>query len=434
MTPIYSRDTERAVLGAMISNNNAARIGIEKLSDNCFFDVQNKNVFISIREIYAQGKTPDILNITELLLTRQESTASYVSDLTSNASIPSIFNQHIEEIVEFWKKREFLQTMNDALEQLADPLVKLEDLIHEVQDKTLPLLETNSKDKIKTMDVIAMETLKYIEQVSKTGGYTGIPCGFLDIDERHGGFQREELYIIAARPSMGKSQLSFQFGINMAKRDYNVLFFALEMSARQIYSRMLSNESMIHHKKIKNARMNEMEMAEVLNASIGLSKLPIKIDDSATSYIEHIENECRMAKRLDVVIIDHLQLVELKNKSKMDNRNVELDIITKKMKTLAKNLHVPVLCMSQLSRENAKRSDHRPILSDLRESGAIEQNADVVMFIYRDEYYHEESSEKGIAEIITSKFRDGQVGTDKMVFMADVVKFDNIYMHGGRNG
>lgn len=435
---MFSLEAEQSCLGAMLQSFNAISAVREILKDDDFFDSRNKMVFKTIVELNEKHIPIDSVSVSERLNSegqlQQAGGASYISKLIEN--VPSISNvQYYANIVlDKSKKRDLRNALNACMDDLSEN-IPLQDVLHDIQNKTMGLLETNGRDAVKTFAQISQETMKHLEQVSKNKGYTGIPCGFKDIDRRTGGFQKGEVVIIAGPPSMGKSQFGFQIGINMAKKKQNVLIFALEMSGRQIFSRMLSNESMIGHFKIRNAWMNDAEFAEIVDTSSKLAQLPIYIDDSANSAIEHIVNETRIFKmknKVDVVIVDHLQLVSIKERH--NNRNEELDLITRRMKAMAKTMNIPVICLSQLSRESGKRPDKRPVLTDIRESGAIEQNADIVMGIYRDDYYHKESDKRGIAEIITLKFRDGSTGTDELVFMPDVVKFADIArVDGGRH-
>ena len=260
---------------------------------------------------------------------------------------------------------------------------------------------------------------------------TGVPSGFIDLDRKTTGFQKSDLILIAARPSIGKTSFALNIAANAALRQYTVAIFSLEMSQQQLVNRLLSSESTVELEKMRSGRL-EADDWKKIGYTIGpLSKAPIYIDDNASISVTEMLSKLRRLKLergLDLVVIDYLQLME--GRRKAENRQQEISEISRGLKIMAKELDVPVIALSQLSRAPELRTDHRPILSDLRESGAIEQDADMVLFLYRDDYYHEDSEKKNIVEVIIAKHRNGSTGTVELAWLPQFTKFGN-YMPGG---
>lgn len=272
----------------------------------------------------------------------------------------------------------------------------------------------------------AYDTLE--ELYRNKGGITGLTTGFLDLDRKTNGLQRTDLILIAARPAMGKTAFSLNLAQNVAlKANASVAIFSLEMSKEQLVQRMLSSESHVELNKLKNGSMGEDDWPKLIEAMGVLSKSKVYIDDTPGITIMEMRSKCRrlkIEKGLDLILIDYLQLME--GDSKIESRQQEISKISRSLKILAKELNCPVIALSQLSRAPELRSDHRPILSDLRESGAIEQDADIVMFLYRDEYYHADSEKKNIGEVIIAKHRHGETGTVELAWLGEFQKFHNL--------
>jgi replicative DNA helicase len=271
------------------------------------------------------------------------------------------------------------------------------------------------------------KTFTQLEELAqKKGDLTGVPSGFVDLDRKTSGFQNSDLVIIAARPAMGKTAFALNIAANAALRNFPVAIFNLEMSRTQLVNRILSLESMVELEKMRTGKL-EAEDWKKIGFTLGpLSKAPIYIDDTASINTLEMMSKLRklkLEKGLGLVIIDYLQLMEGRKKS--DSRQQEISDISRSLKIMAKELNVPIIALSQLSRGPEQRQDHRPVLSDLRESGAIEQDADIVMFIYRDDYYNEDSEKRNISEIIIAKHRNGETGTVDLAFIPQFTKFGN---------
>ena len=282
---------------------------------------------------------------------------------------------------------------------------------------------------------VVMDTLENIERASKTkGNVTGLPTGFTDLDYKTSGFQNSDLILVAARPSMGKTAFVLNIAQYMAfKQNLSVAIFSLEMSKQQLMNRLLSMESRVNSQNMRTGNLKDEDWSKLIESAglIGDSKLII--DDTPGITVRELRSKCRKYKLehgLDIIMIDYLQLMSGGGRGS-DSRQQEISDISRSLKALARELNVPVVALSQLSRAVESRTDHRPMLSDLRESGAIEQDADVVMFIYRDDYYHKDSEMKGVAEIIIAKQRNGPIGTVNLVWLPDYTKFMNLEQ--GRN-
>ena len=305
-------------------------------------------------------------------------------------------------------------------------------ILQDTEKKIFDLVQNKGRSQTKTIKEIVIDTLQHIQDVAKADSkITGIPSGFEDLDEKTAGFQNTDLILVAARPSMGKTA----FVLNIAqyacfKKDCHCLFFSLEMSKEQLVNRLLAMESRVDSQHIRVGDLNDDEWRGIIESAgvIGMSNLAI--DDTAIT-ISEMRSRCRRHKLehgLDLVIIDYLQLMSGSRNGRGGevSRQQEISDISRSLKALARELQCPVIALSQLSRAVEQRPDHRPMLSDLRESGAIEQDADVVLFIYRDDYYNEDSEKKGVADIIIAKQRNGSIGTVSLAWIASLTKFESL--------
>ena len=306
----------------------------------------------------------------------------------------------------------------------------VEVILEETEKRMFQLLQQrNSGDYVPIRQVV-MNTLENIERASKTkGSVTGLPTGFTDLDYKTSGLQPSDFILIAARPSMGKTAFVLNIAQYMAfKKDKAVAIFSLEMSREQLMNRLFSMESKVDSQNLRTGNLKDEDWSKLIESAGMIGESKLIIDDTPGISIGELRSKCRKYKLehgLDIVIIDYLQLMTGSGR-RTDSRQQEISDISRALKALARELNVPVVALSQLSRAVEQRTDHRPMLSDLRESGAIEQDADVVMFIYRDDYYNKDSEDKGIAEIIIAKQRNGPIGTVNLVWLPDYTKFANI--------
>jgi replicative DNA helicase len=439
-----SPDAERAVLGSIIINNNAFYRVIGTIDTEDFFRDSHRTIFGTMRRLAEESREIDPLTLKEELARMgqldQVGGTAYVTSLIDG--VPDIAN--VERYAGIVKEKSTLRrlivmgnsVMRAALDAPSEPAEVLN-----IAEKSLYEIAEGSVDKgFVGLDRITRKNMTAIEQLHEAGKLiTGVPTGFDRFNEFTSGFQPQDLIIIAARPSMGKT--SFMMNIaeaiaipdksgsprGGAQRLHSVGVFSLEMSKEQIGLRILSSESGVSNHLIRAGMLSERNWRELAEASARLSKAKIYIDDSPGMDIMEMRAKARRLKMevgLDMVMVDYLQLMSIKGKT--ESRNQEISQISRGLKAIAKELNVPLISLSQLSRRPEQRTgDHRPQLADLRESGSIEQDADLVAFIYRDEVYNKETEEKGIAEIIIAKQRNGPIGDFKLVFRHDITKFFN---------
>src|SRR5713101_2747410 len=437
-------DAERAVLGSILINNNAFYRVIGLIDTEDFFKDAHRTVFSTMRALAEQSREIDLLTLKDELAKHaqleQVGGAAYISSLSDG--IPDIAN--VERYARIVKEKSMLRrlivmgnsVMRAALEAPNEPMEVLN-----IAEQSLYKIAEGSIDKgFVGLDRITRGDMTAIEALQHAGKLiTGIPTGYDRFDEFTSGFQNQDLVIIAARPSMGKTSFMMNIAEAIAipdragqprlpsQRLYSVGVFSLEMSKEQIGLRMLSSEAGVANHLIRGGMLSERNWRDLAEASARLSKAKIFVDDTPGIDVMELRAKARRLKMelgLDLIMVDYLQLMSVKGK--VESRNQEISQISRGLKAVAKELNIPLISLSQLSRRPEQRTgDHRPQLSDLRESGSIEQDADLVAFIYRDELYNKDTEEKGIAEIIIAKQRNGPIGDFKLVFRNDITKFFN---------
>jgi replicative DNA helicase len=447
-----SSDAERAVLGSVLINNNAFYRVIGTIDTPDFFKDAHRSIFIAMRQLAEQSREIDLLTLKDELSKRGQldhvGGAAYISSLVDG--IPDVAN--VERYARIVKEKSTLRRLivmgNSVMRAALDTPSEPNEVLN-IAEKTLYDIAEGSIEKgFVTLEKITRTNMTAIEQLHSAGKLiTGIPTGYDRFNEFTSGFQAQDLIIIAARPSMGKTSFMMNIAESIAipdksgtprggaQRLYAVGVFSLEMSKEQIGLRMLSSESGVPNHLIRAGMLSERNWRDLAEASARLSKAKIYIDDSPGIDIMEMRAKARRLKMeagLDIVMVDYLQLMAVKGR--VESRNQEISQISRGLKAIAKELNLPLISLSQLSRRPEQRTgDHRPQLSDLRESGSIEQDADVVCFIYRDEVYNKETEEKGIAEIIIGKQRNGPIGDFKLVFRNDITKFFNYEPQPERN-
>jgi replicative DNA helicase len=439
-----SVDAERAVLGSVLINNNAFYRVVGTIDTPDFFKDAHRTIFATMRRLAEQSREIDLLTLKDELAKHADldrvGGSAYISSLVDG--IPDVAN--VERYARIVKEKSTLRrlivmgnsVMRAALDAPGEPTEVLN-----IAEKTLyEIAEGTTEKGFVLLEKITRTNMGAIEQLHNAGKLvTGIPTGYDRFNEFTSGFQPQDLIIIAARPSMGKTSFMMNIAESIAIPDrsgqprgpmnrlYSVGVFSLEMSKEQIGLRILSSESGVSNHLIRSGMLSERNWRDLAEASSRLSKAKIYIDDTPGMDIMEMRAKARRLKMeasLDMVMVDYLQLMSVKGK--IESRNQEISQISRGLKAIAKELNVPLISLSQLSRRPEQRTgDHRPQLSDLRESGSIEQDADVVCFIYRDEVYNKETEEKGIAEIIIAKQRNGPIGDFKLVFRNDITKFFN---------
>ncbi|RXE58852.1 replicative DNA helicase [Acetivibrio mesophilus] len=431
--PPQNIEAEQSVIGAILLDKEVLSSVTEIISSKDFYREDHREIFEAIMDLYEKAEPIDLITVSEQLKVRGSLEGvgglEYLTNLAS--SVPTTANaKHYAKIVEeksvlrrlIRASSEIVNMGYEASEEVSYVLDKAEKNIFDVLQKR------NTQGFFPIKDVL-IDTFNQLEELYNSKGYvTGIPTGFADLDYKTAGLQNSDLVLIAARPAMGKTS----FVLNIAQHAaiharVPVAIFSLEMSKEQLVNRMLCCEAMVDSQKMRTGKLEDSDWQKVARALGPLSEAPIYIDDTPGVSVMEIRAKCRrlkIEKNLGLVVIDYLQLMQ--GRGKGDSRQQEISEISRSLKILAKEIDVPVLTLSQLSRAPELRTDHRPILSDLRESGAIEQDADIVMFLYRDDYYNPDSEKKNIAEVIIAKHRHGSTGTVDLAWLGQYTKFANL--------
>ena len=430
-----SREAEQSVIGSMIMDKDAILTAMEMLISEDFYYKQYGILFDTMIELYSKGLPVDLVTLQNKLKEKdvpaEIASLEFVRDLLN--AVPTSANvKYYAQIVKDNSMRRRLIRLNEEIEnECYAGKESIDTVMDMTEKKVFDLLSTRGGggDYVPIRQVV-MNALEKIENAAKTSGtVTGIPTGFIDLDYRTAGLQPSDLILIAARPSMGKTAFVLNIAQYMAfKKDKAVAIFSLEMSREQLMNRLLSMESKVDSQHLRTGNLKDDEWSKLIESAGMIGESRLMIDDTPGISIGEMRSKCRKYKLehgLDIIIIDYLQLMSGSGKSSSESRQQEISDISRSLKALARELNVPVVALSQLSRAVEQRTDHRPMLSDLRESGAIEQDADVVMFIYRDEYYNEDSEKKGIAEIIVDKQRNGSTGSVELVWLGQYTKFGN---------
>lgn len=436
--PPHSLEAEQSVLGGLMIDNNYWDVVTDKVVCEDFYSIPHRLIFNEMKFLSDNGKPIDLITLTESLERKGNLNIvggfSYLAELSKNILSTANISTYAEIIKERSKIREVISVAHEISEagynlqgRSSVELIDLaESLIFKISENKL-----NNYLGLKNINYLLEDTIDHIESIKhkSNNGITGISSGYLDLDKKTAGLQKSDLIIIAARPSMGKTTFAMNLCENAAMiEDKPVLIFSLEMSGEQIMMRMLSSLSRVEQIKIKTGQLDDNDWSRISSTvNILMKKRNMYIDDSSGLTPMEVRSRARRIFRehngLSLIMIDYLQLMKVPSLS--DNRTLEIAEISRSLKSLAKELKVPVLALSQLNRSLEQRSDKRPINSDLRESGSIEQDADLIMFIYRDEVYHDNDDTKGIAEIIIGKHRNGPIGTIKLTFNGQYLRFDN---------
>lgn len=436
--PPHSIESEMAVLGAMLLDSSAITKSLEMLTKDSFYVERNKLIFETIVQMFEKGIQVDVLTVAEELKKRNKfdlvGGSEYLASLMENVPTAENVEDYCKIILERSFNRELLKLCGDIIyESLKGETDSLE-LIDKAERMIFQIAEKRfSKNYVgirKVLHNIIEQLSQMVEGENK--GLTGVPSGFIDLDRYLGGFQKSDLIIIAARPSVGKTAFALSIARNVAV-DYNIPvgFFSLEMSAQQLTLRLISSQTGIENHKIRTGNINRNDLKAILTKMTKLSQAPLFIDDSPKINLVELRAKARRLKaehNVGIIIIDYLQLID---PPKAESREREISIISRTLKQIAKELDIPIIALSQLNRVVETRKDRRPQLSDLRESGSIEQDADVVLFIYRPEIYGiktwegSQESTEGTAEIIIGKQRNGPTGSFRVVYLKDTLRFDN---------
>lgn len=423
MDKIYNFNAETSVIGAILMDCDSICEVIDFLDSGDFYNLKHKIIYKKLKGMHENNLPVDIVTLSEKLgeELKEAGGISYLTDILGSVVNTGNIRKYGEIVKEKANNRELLKIFNASIEKLQKGEDSSEDLINYAQNSLLAIKNAELKDDGNMEKILYdfMDTLQ--ARYEKGGDIQGIKSGYRTLDRMLGGFLKEDLIILAARPSMGKTAMALNLLLNTAfKGQAKTAFFNLEMGTTQVMDRIIAFHTKIPLENIKNALLTEEQWSEVSKAASSLAASSIKIYDKIFT-LRGIGAECRKLKikeGLDIVIIDYLQLIE--SGERVENRNQEISKITRKLKLMAKELDINIVVLSQLSRAPETRSDHRPMLSDLRESGSIEQDSDVVMFLYRDEYYNKDSDSKGVMECIVAKNRNGEVGTTRLRWRPEI--------------
>ena len=412
-----SIEAEQSVIGAMIIDKSAIAQVLEKLNEDDFYRDGHKAIYKAIKEMYAKDMAVDLVTILEYLKTTdmldKAGGVTYISELSASVPTTANLSSYIKIVEEKSTLRKLIKASTSIIEESYNSGGDVEKVIDLAQKKVFDIAEKKDSKEYESLSNVAI---------------TGVGSGIKDLDAKTSGFQKGDMVLIAARPSMGKTTFSLNIAENAAlKEGKSVVIFSLEMSKEQLAYKLLCSQANVDMLKLRTGNLEDDDWERIARATGPLANARIYIDDTAGISVMDMRSKCRKIKMehgIDMILIDYLQLMS--GSAGSDNRQQEVSEISRSIKALAKEMECPVIALSQLSRAPEQRADHRPMLSDLRESGSIEQDADVVMFLYRDEYYNKETEEKGIGECIIAKQRNGPVGTVKMAWIGAHSKFADL--------
>ena len=426
----HSMEAEQSVIGSMIMSRDAIIEASEIITGADFYQQQYGIVFEAMVELHDEGKAVDLVTLQERLkekdLPPEISSMEFVRDLLSAVPTSANVKYYAEIVAEKAMLRKLIKTTEEISNACYLGKEKTQDILEVTEKKIFDLVQNRGSQEYVPIRQVVLNAIEKIEKASRNqGSVTGIPTGFIDLDYKTSGFQPSDLILVAARPSMGKTAFVLNIAQYMAfHNNVTVAIFSLEMSKEQLVNRLLALESKVDSQNIRTGNLEDEEWAKLIEGANVIGNSNLIIDDKPGISISELRSKCRkykMEHNLGIIFIDYLQLMTGSGRS--ESRQQEISDISRSLKALARELNVPVVALSQLSRAVEQRPDHRPMLSDLRESGAIEQDADVVMFIYRDDYYNKDSENKNIAEIIIAKQRNGPIGTVNLVWMPNYTKF-----------
>ena len=429
----HSIEAEQSVIGSMLLDREAVVVAGELLHGEDFYSKQYGIIFDAMVELNAEGKPVDLIVLQEKLREKdvppEVSSLEFMKDILAVVPTSANVKQYATLVAEKATLRKLIRLNEEIAGNCYAGKENLEYILDDTEKRIFEICQKrNLSDFVPIRDVVT-NALHKIELASKTqGSVTGIPTGFVDLDYRTAGLQPSDLVLIAARPSMGKTALVLNIAQHVAfKQKKSVAIFSLEMSKEQLVNRLFSLESKVSGQSIRTGQLTDSDWEKLAETAGIIGQSNLIIDDTPGITVSELRSKCRkfkLEKGLDLIIIDYLQLMS--GGGRNESRQQEISEISRSLKAIARELNVPVLALSQLSRAVEQRPDHRPMLSDLRESGAIEQDADVVMFIYRDDYYNKDTEKPGVAEIIIAKQRNGPIGTVELAWLADYTKFANL--------
>lgn len=431
--PPQSIEAEQSVIGSMLLDKEVIPVVTEVLKSEDFYRADHKEIFEAVMDLFDSGEPVDLITVSEQLKLRGTldniGGLEYLTNIAS--AVPTTANaKYYAKIVEEKSTlRKLIKASSEIVNLGYEASEELSYIVDKAEKSIFDVLQKRGTQGFAPIKEVLVDAFNKLEELYNNKGHvTGIPTKFVDLDYKTSGLHNSDLILVAARPAMGKTAFALNIAQNAAVYSgVPVAIFSLEMSKDQLVSRILCSEAMVDSQKVKTGKLEDDDWKKIARALGPLSEAPIYIDDTPGISISEIRAKCRrlkLEKNLGLVVIDYLQLMQ--GRGKTESRQQEISDISRSLKILAKEINVPIITLSQLSRAPEQRADHRPILSDLRESGAIEQDADIVIFLYRDDYYNPETDKKNIAEVILAKHRSGSTGTVELTWLGAYTKFANI--------
>ena len=429
----HSAEAEKSVIGAMLLDQEAMAAAMEILTGEDFYQKQYGLVFEAMVSLYSEGKPVDLVTLQNRL---QETDAppevcsmEYVQTLLAATPTSANIRHYAQIVADKSQLRRLIHVNEEIANACYGQKDRVEDIMEDAEKSIFQVVQRRGNTDFVPIKEIVVSALRRIEKASRNkGNVTGLATGFIDLDYKTSGMQPSDLVLIAARPSMGKTAFVLNIAQYMAfRKNLHVALFSLEMSREQLVNRLFSLESNVDAQLLRNGNLNDSEWDNLLEGANTIGDSNLIIDDTPGISAAELRSKCRKYKLehgLDIIMIDYLQLMT--GSRRIESRQQEISDISRSLKELARELQVPVIALSQLSRAVEQRPDHRPMLSDLRESGAIEQDADVVMFLYREDYYKPDTEKKGVAEVIIAKQRNGPIGTVELAWLPKYTKFANL--------
>ena len=429
----HSLEAEQAVLGSMLIDANCIKDVMEKLRPEDFYLRQNREIFETIYSMFLYSKPIDGVTVAGEMERNgtydENTTRNYLVQLMEVTPTSANVNEYADIVRDKALLRAIATVASDITGMVQDGTGGASAVLDAAEQKIYAVRRGRSAQNMEQISVVLQGVLDHLAELSATGGKTlpGLSTGLSAVDDKINGLSKSDLILLAARPGMGKTSFALNVALNVAKASGKaVAVFSLEMSKEQLVTRVLSNEALVENGRLISGNLRESDWVKIAEAASTLSRTDIKIDDNPLLTVADMNAKCRRIENLGLVVIDYLQLMSGSGGKSSESRQQEISEISRSLKALAREMNAPVVALSQLSRACETRTDHRPMLSDLRESGAIEQDADVVMFLYRDDYYNKDTDMPNIAEVIIAKQRNGPIGTVNLLWQPEFTKFVNL--------
>ncbi|MDD3346548.1 replicative DNA helicase [Oscillibacter sp.] len=428
----HSLEGEQAVLGSMLIDANCVKDVMDKLRPSDFYLRQNRDIFETIYSMFSYARPIDGITVCEEMQktgTYDENTRSYLAQLMEITPTSANVMEYVAIVRDKALLRGVAQAASEITALVQEGMGEAGDILEAAEQKVYAIRRGQSAQEMVTLRQVLPDVLDRLSEMSESENHLpGLSCGLSAVDQKITGLNKSDLLLLAARPGMGKTSFALNVALNVAKSSKKtVAVFSLEMSREQLATRLLSSEALVENNRLKTGALRETDWEKIAGAATILNKLDIRIDDNPMLSVADMNAKCRRLEDLGLVVIDYLQLMtSAGGKGGGESRQQVVSDMSRMLKIMAKELNVPVICLSQLSRANEKRDDKRPMLSDLRESGAIEQDADIVLFLYRDDYYNEDSEKHNIAECIVAKNRHGETGKVELRWMPEYTQFSTL--------